>query len=105
MFGWASLQGFLAYHQTIPQQRLCQLSKHLPSRRRECIVIDPVPACNIFNDHFSNIANDIGRDLSEEEVQNHTRVTEIREHVPTGAVPFVFKTIIRKDMWILLVSS
>ena len=35
------------------------------------VVNDTVSFCNIFNDHFTNIANDIGRDPSEEEVQNH----------------------------------
>ncbi len=58
------------------------------------VVNDPVSVCNIFNDHFSNIANEIGRYLSEEEVQNHTSVIKIREHVliyvPSVSVPFVF---------------
>ena len=65
------------------------------------VVNDPVPVCNVFNDHFSNIANDIGRDLSEEEVQNHTSVIKIREHVPTGSVPsvpFMFKPISERQI-------
>ena len=57
------------------------------------VVNDPVSVCNIFNDHFSKIANDIGRDLSEEEVKNHTSVIKIREHVltsvPSVSVPSV----------------
>ena len=52
------------------------------------VVNDPVSVCSIVNDHFSNIANDIGRGLSGEEVQNHTSVIKIREHVglPTRLV-------------------
>ena len=64
----------------------------------ENVVNDPVSVCNIFNNHFSNIANDIGRDLSEEEVQNHTSVNKIREHVPIGSVPFVFKPILERQV-------
>ena len=65
------------------------------------VVNDPVSACNVFNDHLSNIANDIGRDLSEEEVHNHTSVIRIRERVPTGSVPsvpFVFKPISERQV-------
>ena len=63
------------------------------------VVNDTVSVCNVFNDHFSNIANDIGRDLSEEEVQNHTSVIKIREHVPTGSVPSVpFKPISERQV-------
>ena len=62
------------------------------------VVNDPVSVCNVFNDNFSNIANDIGRDLSEEEVQNHTSVIKIREHVPTASVPFVFKPISERQV-------
>ena len=66
------------------------------------VVNDPVSVCNIFNDHFSKIANDIGRDLSEEEVKNHTSVIKIREHVltsvPSVSVPFVFKPISERQV-------
>ena len=66
------------------------------------LVNDPVSVCNIFSDHFSKIANEIGRDLSEEEVQNHTSVIKIREHVltyvPSVSVPFVFKPISERQV-------
>ena len=66
------------------------------------VVNDPVSVCYIFNDHFSKIANDIGRDLSEEEVKNHTSVIKIREHVltsvPSVSVPFVFKPISERQV-------
>ena len=66
------------------------------------VVNDPVSVCNILNDHFSKIANDIGRYLSEEEVQNHTSVINIREHVLTSvhsvSVPFVFKPISERQV-------
>ena len=62
------------------------------------VVNEPVSVCNVFNDHFSNISNDTGRNLSEEEVQNHTSVIKIREHVPTGSVPFVFKPISERQV-------
>ena len=102
MFGWASIQGFLAYHQTIPQQRRSANSLNICLLEDGNVVNDPVSVCNIFNDHFSKIANDIGRDLSEEEVKNHTSVIKIREHVltyvPSVSVPFVFKPISERQV-------
>ena len=56
------------------------LSKGSANSLNICLLEDgnvvnyPVSVCIVFNDHFSNIGNDIGRDLSEEEVQNHTSV-------------------------------
>ena len=82
------------------------LSKGSANSLNICLLEDgnvvnyPVSVCNIFNDHFSNIANDIDRDLSEEEleVQNHTSVIKTREHAPTGSVPFVFKPISERQV-------
>ena len=40
-------------------------------------------------------------------MQNHTSVIEIREHVPTGAVPFVFKPISERhvDKYITIIGK
>ena len=61
------------------------------------VISDPDSVCNIFNDHFSKIANDIGRNLNDEEVKNHESVQKIRENIPRSE-PLVFKQVSEKQV-------
>ena len=61
------------------------------------VISDPDSVCNIFNDHFSKIANDICRNLNDEEVKNHESVQKIRENIPRSE-PLVFKQVSEKQV-------
>lgn len=63
------------------------------------VVSEPQDVCEIFNNHFSKVAQDIGRDLSHEEIVNHTSVQKIHENLATkNFLPFEFRPVSQKQV-------